>query len=144
MEETKETSKDIVGRCAMIRHLEGLNNINKHSSLTYEESYYPYALFDDSINVGDLVLCISPLGCKIGKIINIQGLFDKYMENEVICKIDFKDYLQRQIARERKAELKSQISNRIKSFGEMATFQLFAEKNPDIAKLLSEYQSIPY
>ena len=59
---------------------------------------------------------------------------------EVICKVDFTAYLNRKEVRKNKAILKNKMDALLKNNQELILYQTIAEKNPEMAQMLAEYQ----
>jgi hypothetical protein len=120
-------------RIALITFLEGTNTTTA----------YLYACYDDSIEIGDIVVVKSANhGIGIGKVGNIIPKDDTEIYREIICKADFTAYEQRVEARKRKAELFKQMRNRASQLHEIAIFETLAKDDAEMSGLLNELKGL--
>ena len=122
-------------RIAMVKFVDGGN--------TYTS--YSFALFDDNINIDDLVLCDTTKGYNVAKVVNIVNQ-EEYsgvtVTKEIICKVDFSDFNRRKEARKRKETIKNQMDRFVKQNQELVLYQMLAEKNPEMKAMLEEYKEL--
>ena len=122
-------------RVAMCKFLQGTNTTKKYS----------FALFDSSISLDDCVLCDTANGYGVAKIVDIKAQ-EEYVgatvTKEIICKVDFTDFNNRIETRKKKEAIKKTMDKMIKENQEVVLYKMLAESNPDMAKLLEEYQSL--
>ena len=102
---------------------------------------YIFALFDSTIVVGDYVVCDTK-DYSVARVMNIQPKGDELPTKEIICKVDFSDFLQRKSDRELKAKLKREMDMLISEDRDLVLYQALADKNPKMAELLNEYKSL--
>ena len=102
---------------------------------------YIFALFDNTVVVGDCVVC-NTNEYSVARVLNIQPKGDKLPTNEIICKADFSDFLQRKSDRELKAKLKREMDMLISEDRDLVLYQALADKNPKMAELLNQYMSL--
>lgn len=120
-------------RIAQISFLEG-NNTDKK---------YPYACYDDSIEIGDICVVASEHhGLGIAKVIDIGPKTDEKITREIICKCDFGAYNARVANRKRRAELIKQMHNRAAELQEVALFKMMAENDDGMKSLLNEFNAM--
>lgn len=112
---------------------------------------YYYALFDDDIQKGDLVVVT---GVAKDRILTVEDTIDVENENvskyipsdlkieEVICKIDTLKYDKRVQQRERMNILRKKMDAEIMKMQEINRYETYAENNPVLAELLIEYKRI--
>ena len=106
---------------------------------------YAFALFDDSIKLDDCVLCDTANGYGVARIVNIEAQEEyvgKSVTKEIICKVDFTDFNNRIETRKKKDAIKKTMDKMVKENQEVVLYKMLAESNPDMAKLLEEYQSL--
>jgi hypothetical protein len=122
--------KQIIG----VKFLKETNN--------YKEYYF--ASFEDEIKINDLVLCDTVTGFAIGKVTNIyeKGSIETSVTKEIITVINTKDFEARKETRIKKEELKRKMDNRVKELQCTAIYEILAEKDNDLAKMLEEYKSL--
>lgn len=64
------------------------------------------------------------------------------IECEIMGVADISDYRERQIKRERRAELKRKMVEQAKRFQEEEYWRLLSESDPDMAKLYNEFKEL--
>ena len=118
---------------AVTRFVQGTNTVKD----------YAFALFDNTIQNGDHALVDTSNGYNVVRIIDIVDK-DQWegasVTKEVICKVDFTDYLNRKEVRKNKAILKNKMDALLKNNQELILYQAIAEKNPEMAQMLADYQ----
>lgn len=120
---------------AMVKMLQGVNTTKE----------YAFALYDEKVNVDNLVLCDTQYGYAVARVVNIMPL-DEYegvnITKEVICKVDFTDFEKRKERRKKAQKLKSEMDKKVKELQDIALIELMAEKNPELKTMLEEYKSL--
>ena len=107
-----------------------------------------YALYDDGISAGDYVLCTTGHhGQALGKVREVfnGSIVDElkvYYGREIICKIDYKAYLNRQHKLERIDELKLKMAKKKEELNELAVYQALAATSPEMADMLKELKDL--
>lgn len=112
---------------------------------------YYFALYDDSISVGDRVV-VSGNSNSIPKVEDIlpwtaeiaKEKIGVEISQEVICKADFSKYEKRKRIREEKQRLKIEMNKRKKKIQEMKSDDYYASIDEEYANLLSEYRSLSF
>lgn len=118
---------------ATVKFLDG-NNTDKT---------YRYALYDDSINIGDICVVKSAHhGLGVAAIINVEDKTDEKITREIVCKCDFSAYEEREARRKRKEELKRKMNARAAALQEIALFKLMSENDNDMASMLQEFEGL--
>lgn len=120
---------------AAVKFLQGTN--------TFKE--YAFALFDDSINPNDLVLCDTANGYGVARVVSItpkNEWEDTAVTKEIICKVDFSAFEGRKELRKQKENLKKQMDKMVAENQELILYQAIAEKNPEMAEMLKMYKSL--
>lgn len=106
---------------------------------------YVFALFDDQVEVNDLVLCDTANGYHVAYVNSITDK-DQYrghpVTREVICKIDLSAFNHRKEVREQKLRLKEKMDQMVADNQELILYQAIAEKNPVMAELLEAYKKL--
>lgn len=108
---------------------------------------YYFALYDENINVGDTVLVSGK--CKeavvVSEILTTEEAKKKTtitITAEVKCKVDLSAYEKRVQNRVKAEELKKKMDQKIAEMDEMNKYVYYAEKSPELANMLAEYQDL--
>ena len=133
----KDTNMEVKGTysVALVNFIRGTNT-NKN---------YAFALFDESICEGDLVLVDAESGfsvCKVKEIIPKCEYEGITVTKEIVCKVDFSAYENRKEARKFKESLKKQMDKMVAENQELILYQAIAEKNPVMAQMLEDYKKL--
>ena len=82
----------------------------------------------------------------IAKIIEVNppGVKQKSVRygREIIAKVDFTAYEERQEKRERLIKLKNQMDAKVHELQKNAIYEMFAEKDPAMKQMLDEYKEL--
>lgn len=106
---------------------------------------YCFALYDDhyTYSPGDKVLVT---GAASGKIWEIDSILPydslKTITQEVITKVDTSAYDTRMADRRKAQEIKKALDKMVRQMDQHSKYQMYAEKNPEFAELLSEYEKL--
>ena len=104
---------------------------------------YEYACFEETIAIGDTVVCKSKHhGLGIGKVHDVKLKTDNKLVREIVCKIDMSAYEKRVRDRERKAELKQQMDERVKQLQTTAIYEMLSKEDDVLSELLKEYKGL--
>lgn len=108
---------------------------------------YLYALYDNSIGEGDIVLCCTGHhGHVIGQVRNVINTWseDAKVEygREIICKIDYTAFEERQAKLKRIDTIKKTMAKKKAELDELAVYELLAKQSPEMANLLSELKEL--
>lgn len=124
-----------------------LTGYNKVAVIKMSGVNYYFALYDDTIEVGDSVLVSG--ACEkvivVDEILTLEeakSRFNNTITAEVKCKVDLSAYNQRVENRIKAAELLKEMDKKIKEMDEMNKYAVYAERNPELAKMLEEYNSL--
>lgn len=105
-----------------------------------------YALYDESVTEGDYVLCATANhGQVIGKVIYIEpNETDAVVKNgrEIICKIDYSAYNDRQNRINKLSKLKERMEQKRKELNELAVYKALAADCPEMAEMLKEFNEL--
>ena len=122
-------------RIAMVKFVQGTNTVKG----------YAFALFDNTIDVDDLVLCDTSNGYNVAKVVEIIPK-NEYngctVSKEVICKVDFSDFENRKANREEAKKLKVEMDKKIKDLQELTLYEMMAEKSPELKEMLEMYKGL--
>lgn len=108
---------------------------------------YQFALYDDTISVGDQALVRSnnsARGCENFGVVTVTAITPVSEYNganptsEVICKIDMSAYKARLAKRELRGRLKKKMDSISKK--ELLVYKIIASTNPEMEELLTAYQ----
>lgn len=106
---------------------------------------YPYALYDENIAIGDLVVVMTGHhGMSIAEVCSI-GDFDKDAVScgrEIICKVDLTAYQERKARAKKLADLKKEMDAKVKALQEVALYELMAEKDPELKGMLEAFKAL--
>lgn len=143
-EENNVASNEVQGnyRVAMVRHCEGNFGYQRNGKV------YAFALFDDTIIVGDRVLCDSEGGYSVAEVINIHTkeeysqAHSRVVTKEIICKTDFSAFDKRASDRKERASIKAEMDKLVAENQDLILYRTIAENNPAMATLLERYQEL--
>lgn len=124
-------------KVARISFLEGANT----------NAVYAYALYDDTITVGDIVVVQSGRhGLGIARVVDIDesGENTKAVQcgREIIAKVDFSAYEERKEKAKKMNNLKRQMDAKVQELQHQAIYELLAEKDPSLKAMLDEYKNL--
>ena len=122
-------------RVAMVKFVQGTNTVKG----------YAFALFDNNIEVGDLVLCDTSNGYGVAKVEEIISKTDyegTTVTKEIICKVDFTDFNNRKENRAKAVKIKAEMDKKIKEMQELTLFEMMAEKSPELKEMLEAYKGL--
>lgn len=121
-------------KIATVNFIQGYNTNRK----------YGFALFDNEIKDGDIVLCDSDNGYNIAKVVGImtQEEYGKPVTKEIVCKCDFAPFERRKAIRKQKVEIKKKLDKAVKENQDLILYKTIAQNNPDVAALLAEYEAL--
>lgn len=100
------------------------------------------ANFDGTLDKGDLCVFNSD-GCyRLGRVVDIKDPDGKACFHEIVSRVDTLEYDNRVLIRKAADKLKAKMEARAKQLQDIALYQMLAKDDPDMAALLSEYQSL--
>lgn len=119
-------------RVAEVQFIEGNNTDHK----------YVYACYNPEVVEGDI--CVVKTAHHGFGIVRVVGFISTTEEltREIIAPVDFSAYNKRVEDRKRMAELKDLMKARAKQLQDIALFQMLAEKDPEMACMLADYQRL--
>lgn len=129
-----------------------LTGYSKVAAIKFEfGGIYHFALYDDGFDYqpGDTVYTTSN-GGKIGKIEEIMtseeasNRFNENITAEVICKVDTSAYSKRVENRKEAEKIKQKMNHIIKQIDEDNKYEMYAERNPELKRLLEAYKELIY
>lgn len=104
---------------------------------------YDYANYIPDLNPGDMCVVMSAQhGMGVAKVEEIVWENDIPLSREIVCKIDTWAYDDRVETRKKAAELKQKMQERAKKLQDIAIYKMLAEKDAEMAQLLSEFTSL--
>ena len=127
--------------------MEKLTGFNKIAMITIGYKDYAYALYDDTIKVGDTVIVTGMADDKILTIKDIVNVTDNTnidrVTAEVKAKVDLTDYNNRVEKRQRKAELVRKMDRAIAEAKEVDKYAEYAKfLGDDFAKMFEEFKTL--
>lgn len=109
------------------------------------EVKYTYALYDETVVVGDTVVVqTGHHGLALAQVVEISAdLVPKVACNrEIVAKVDFTAFYDRQARAKRLAELRAAMDTKVKELQALALYDMLAEKDPALKDLLTEYREL--
>lgn len=114
------------------------------------KSKYHYAIYDDGTDykTGDIVYVSGNATLPISTIKEIITpeeatlRFKKSITAEVICKIDKTAYEKRVDNRKQAEKIKKEMDNMIKIMDETKKYEMYANENPELMKLLKQFKEV--
>ena len=107
---------------------------------------YHYALYDWDVEAGNKVLVTGNSNIlKVKEVITKDEAKERYPNDitaEVMCKVDLSLYETRVENRKKAEELRKKMDQKIAEMDEMNKYVVYAEKNPELAKMLEEYREL--
>ena len=108
---------------------------------------YYYALYDDTIEIDDIVVVnTGHHGLAIAKVVEIEpynvGKNHVRCGREIISRVDFSAYNERCEKAKKMAELKKEMDAKVQQLQNQAIYELMAEKDPELKKMLDEYKAL--
>lgn len=107
---------------------------------------YYYALYDENIKIGDDVLVTGTACDSVWTVKDIKLKDDvdirQSITAEVICKVDTSKYDQRVKNRKAAENIKLEMDKKIKEMQETDKYEMYADKNPELAELLKAYKAL--
>lgn len=148
--EVKKLLNARYGKGAIMKNKQLLKGYKKVAVRFRNETGYKdvwYAMYDDIANLDDSVLCMTGHhGEVIGTIVAIEPFENDDVNveygREIICKIDYSAYYDRQKKLERIAKLKTTMAKKKAELDELAVYELLAKQSPEMATLLSELKEL--
>lgn len=124
-------------KVAGISFLEGTNT----------NAVYAYALYDDTVSVGDIVVVQSGHhGLGIARVVDIDASGENIKAvqcgREIIAKVDFSAYEERKEKAKKMKNLKRQMDAKVQELQHQAIYELLAEKDPSLKAMLDEYKNL--
>lgn len=107
-----------------------------------------YALYDDDVKNGDFVLCATARhGHVIAEVFDIPDekitrTIEVECGREIICKIDYTNYNERQAKLERIEDIKKVMNKKKEELNELAVYELLAKSSPEMANMLKELKEL--
>lgn len=113
----------------------------------YNKEYY-YAIYADGYNykVGDKVLVSNNNDIwTIKRLLTVQQAAEEHkaaITAEVVTHVDNSAYLERVKKRKEAADIKKEMDKVIKQMDEKMKYEIYAEENPDLKKMLERYREL--
>jgi hypothetical protein len=120
---------------AGIKFLDGTNT-NKE---------YIYALYDESIYPGDIVVVkTGHHGLALAEVTSRDAFPKDSVKcgREIISRVDFTAYNEREAKAKHLSELKTAMDKKVEELQHTASYELLAEKDPTLKAMLEEYKSL--
>ena len=106
---------------------------------------YTYALYDDGIEAGDTVVVqTGHHGLALAQVVEINPeLVPKVAcGREIVTKVDFTAFYERQAKAKRIAKLRQSMDAKVKELQTIALYDMLAEKDPALREMLKEYREL--
>lgn len=105
-----------------------------------------YALYDATVNIGDFVLCATEHGShtigQVTKFFEDDAEVEVTHGREIICKIDYSNYVERQDRLKKVEKLKAAMQKKKEELNELAVYQALAATSPEMAEMLKELKEL--
>ena len=126
---------------------EKLTDYNKLAIINIGCKNYYYALYDDNIQVNDLVIVTGVAAGTVHKVLDITEVSKADIDqldiiSEVIGKVDTTAYDKRVEVRKRKSELKATLDKKIAELDEMDKYARYAKLSPEFAELFEQLKAL--
>lgn len=108
---------------------------NDYSGREYEFGTY------QKLEIGDFVVVDTQNGLQVAKVCQIDTA-GEHSNKLVVCKIDLKQHEELVQKEKAKAELEAKMEARLKESVKLETFKRVAEVDPEMKKLLSEFEEL--
>lgn len=123
-----------------------LTGFNKVAVIKIGSTDYHFALYDDNIQVNDYVIVTGNSNLlKVNEILTKEEAKERYpkdITSEVMCKVDLSAYETRVENRKKAEKLRHEMDKKIAEMDEMNKYTMYAEKCPELAKMLEEYREL--
>lgn len=105
---------------------------------------YRYNLYDDSIGLGDTVVVhTAHQGLSVAKVTSVDEIGPCQVEGrEIVCKVDLSEFEARKEKARRRAELKQEMDAKVYLIQRDLVYDIMAEKDEALAKMLAEYKAL--
>lgn len=135
-------------KVASVAFSQAFDDTDKYGTPKCDGPLVYYALYDDNISAGDYVLCMT--GHHGQAIAQVREVFDGPIVDdldvnygrEIICRIDYDAYIDRQHKLERIDELKKKMAKKKEELNELAIYQALAMTSPEMADMLKELKEL--
>lgn len=114
-------------------------NLN-FNDLTKTQKTYAFNCYDD-VNEGDYVVVDTANGFLLGLVVKIDMTSDK-ASKDVVSVVDMSAFNERKAKRERLLALKKEMDRKVKELQDLAIYEVLAEKDPELGKMLSELKEL--
>ena len=112
---------------------------------TNTDKLYSYALYDDKIQPGDTVVVkTGHHGLAVAEVaaIGAENAAPVKYGREIVSRVDLSAFEERRERGKKIAELKKQMDSKVQELQQEAIYEMLAQKDEGLAKLLTEYQQL--
>lgn len=111
---------------------------------TNKEKTYFYALYDDTIQAGDMVVVSTGHhGLALARVAFIGGPASYVScDREIVCKVDTSAWDARKEKAVKLQQLKEDMDERVKAYQATALYELAAEKDPTLKAMLDQFKAL--
>lgn len=106
---------------------------------------YLFAAYED-LETGDVVVVDTKNGFTLATVTGTASRIPRNIPmgeiKEVVCKVDFTAFNDRKERKEKRKELKAEMDKRVEALKESAVYEMMAEKDPDLKKLLEAFKGL--
>lgn len=106
---------------------------------------YTFASYE-KVLPGDVVVVDTRNGFQLVTVTELTEKLPDFLSNdalkEVVCKVDFSKFIQRQEKRERAKAIKAEMDKKVKVIQNHAIYEMLAEKDPELKAMFDEYKRI--
>lgn len=146
--EIKMKNKQLIKgyKVATVQFAEG--DVDSYGIPICESKLVYYALYDDKVTVGDYVLCSTGhhghIIAQVTQIFPNEEIAGSEVNygREIICKIEYDDYVNRQKRIIKSLEIKKKMEKKRQELNELAIYKALAASSPEIAEMLKELEEL--
>lgn len=109
----------------------------------HNEKKYTFADYTHYLSEGNLVVVDTCNGLKLGRVVSLDGKESKNKKlRDVVNVVDTFSFDERCKAKKRREELKIKMDAKVKELQTIAVYEMLAEKDPELAEMLDEYNCL--
>lgn len=111
-----------------------------------QDTEYLYALYDENITVGDIVVVkTGHHGFALAEVSSVRECDERFpvkCGREIVNRVDFTAYHERCERVKRLGELRGKLDSKVKQYQQNAIYEMVAEKDPTMKAFLDEYKEL--
>lgn len=123
-----------------------LSTSSRRSRLEGSKQYLFESLFLADLEADDLVVVDTQNGFQLAKFVRYSDVVPPSLKGHTIkslvAKVDLDKFEAHKVKVEKLKELKRELDNKVESLKEQAVYEMMAEKDDSLAKVLAEYKTL--